>query len=192
MAGPLSHIRVLDLSRILAGPWSTQMLGDMGAEVIKIENPHSGDDTRNWGPPFQKNEDGSDGDATYFHSTNRNKTSLFIDITTKTGQTEIYDLVKNSDILVENYKVGGLKKYGLDYQSLSILNPEIIYCSITGFGQSGPYAERAGYDFMIQAMGGLMSITGESDENGGGPQKVGVAIADLMTCLLYTSDAADE
>ena len=186
MAGPLSHIRVLDLSRILAGPWSTQMLGDMGAEVIKIENPHSGDDTRNWGPPFQKNEDGSDGDATYFHSTNRNKTSLFIDITTKTGQTEIYDLVKNSDILVENYKVGGLKKYGLDYQSLSILNPEIIYCSITGFGQSGPYAERAGYDFMIQAMGGLMSITGESDENGGGPQKVGVAIADLMTGMYAT------
>ena len=126
MAGPLSHIKVLDLSRILAGPWSTQMLGDMGAEVIKIEHPHSGDDTRSWGPPFQKNKDGSDGDATYFHSTNRNKISLFIDISTKAGQTEIYDLVKSADILVENYKVGSLKKYGLDYQSLSILNPEAL------------------------------------------------------------------
>lgn len=186
MAGPLSHIKVLDLSRVLAGPWSTQILGDMGAEVIKIERPGAGDDTRSWGPPFQKNSDGSDGDAAYFHSTNRNKTSLFIDITTEEGQAEIRELAKNSDILVENYKVGGLKKYGLDYQSLSTLNPGLIYCSITGFGQSGPYAERAGYDFMIQAMGGLMSITGESDENGGGPQKVGVAIADLMTGMYAT------
>lgn len=186
MTGPLSHIKVLDLSRVLAGPWSTQILGDMGAEVIKIERPVHGDDTRSWGPPFIKNTDGSNGDAAYFHSTNRNKTSLSIDITTEKGQMEIRELAKNSDILVENYKVGGLKKYGLDYKSLSELNPNLIYCSITGFGQTGPYAERAGYDFMIQAMGGLMSITGDTDENGGGPQKVGVAIADLMTGMYAT------
>ena len=186
MAGPLSHIKVLDLSRVLAGPWSTQILGDMGAEVIKIERPGIGDDTRSWGPPFQKNPDGSDGDAAYFHSTNRNKISRSIDITTKAGQEEIKKLAKECDILVENYKVGGLKKYGLDYDSLSKINPALIYCSITGFGQTGPYANRAGYDFMIQAMGGMMSITGERDENGGGPQKVGVAIADVMTGMYAT------
>ncbi len=186
MAGPLSHIKVLDLSRVLAGPWSTQMLGDMGAEVIKIEKPGVGDDTRAWGPPFSKNPDGSQGDAAYFHSTNRNKTSLFIDITTESGQQEVEELAKECDILVENFKVGGLKKYGLDYNSLSAINPGLIYCSITGFGQTGPYANRAGYDFMIQAMGGMMSITGDSDENGGGPQKVGVAIADVMTGMYAT------
>jgi crotonobetainyl-CoA:carnitine CoA-transferase CaiB-like acyl-CoA transferase len=186
MAGPLSHIKVLDLSRVLAGPWSTQILGDMGAEVIKIERPGVGDDTRAWGPPFQKNPDGTNGDAAYFHATNRNKISRSIDITTNAGQQEIKKLAIECDILVENYKVGGLKKYGLDYESLSAINPKLIYCSITGFGQTGPYALRAGYDFMIQAMGGMMSITGERDENGGGPQKVGVAIADVMTGMYAT------
>ena len=186
MAGPLSHIKVLDLSRVLAGPWSTQILGDMGAEVIKIERPGVGDDTRAWGPPFQKKPDGNDGDAAYFHATNRNKFSRSIDITTDAGQEEIKTLAIECDILVENYKVGGLKKYGLDYESLSTINPKLIYCSITGFGQTGPYAKRAGYDFMIQAMGGMMSITGERDDNGGGPQKVGVAIADVMTGMYAT------
>ena len=138
MAGPLSHIKVLDLSRVLAGPWSTQMLGDMGADVIKIERPGVGDDTRAWGPPFQKNEDGSNGDSAYFHCTNRNKTSRSIDIATDEGQNEIRELAKECDILVENYKVDGLKKYGLDYDSLSEINPALIYCSITGFGQTGP------------------------------------------------------
>ena len=187
MAGPLGHIKVLDLSRVLAGPWSTQMLGDMGAEVIKIEKPGVGDDTRHWGPPFQKNSDGSDGDAAYFLSTNRNKTSLAIDITSQEGQKEIRALASQCDILVENFKVGGLKKYSLDYDSLKEINPGLIYCSITGFGQTGPYANRAGYDFMIQAMGGMMSITGDKDENGGGPQKVGVAIADVMTGMYATT-----
>ncbi|HRW31115.1 MAG TPA: CaiB/BaiF CoA-transferase family protein, partial [Emcibacteraceae bacterium] len=186
MAGPLTHIKVLDLSRVLAGPWSTQILGDMGAEVIKIERPNTGDDTRHWGPPFQKNSDGSQGDAAYFLCANRNKKSLFIDITTAQGQAEIRDLACSCDIVVENYKVGGLKKYGLDYDSLKALNPGLIYCSITGFGQTGPSATRAGYDFMIQAMGGMMSITGDSDENGGSPQKVGVAIADIMTGMYAT------
>jgi len=180
--GPLSHIKVLDLSRVLAGPWSTQMLGDLGAEVIKIENPGGGDDTRHWGPPFIENADGSKGDAGYFLCTNRNKESLPLDISSEEGQAKIRKLVLECDILVENFKVGGLKKYGLDYDSLSNLNPGLIYCSITGFGQTGPYADRPGYDFLIQAMGGMMSITGETTEHdGGGPQKVGVAIADLMT-----------
>lgn len=183
MAGPLSHIKVLDLSRVLAGPWSTQMLGDMGAEVIKIEKPASGDDTRKWGPPFIEKPDGSAGDAGYYLCTNRNKTCLAIDITTAEGQAEIQRLAKNSDIVVENYRVGGLKKYGLDYDSLAKINPGLIYCSITGFGQTGPYAARPGYDFLIQAMGGLMSITGEPD---GPPEKVGVAIADLMTGMYAT------
>ena len=186
MSGPLSHIKVLDLSRVLAGPWSTQILGDMGAEVIKIERPGVGDDTRRWGPPFTKNQDGSDGDAAYFQCTNRNKISRSIDITTVEGQDEIRELTKICDIVVENYKVGGLKKYGLDYDSLSVINPGLVYCSITGFGQTGPYANRPGYDFMIQAMGGMMSITGEKDENGGAPQKVGVAIADIMTGMYAT------
>ncbi len=183
MAGPLSHIRVLDLSRVLAGPWSTQMLGDLGAEVVKIERPAVGDDTRVWGPPFLAPADGGQGDAGYFLCTNRNKVSRQIDITTKEGQAEIRALVRDSDILVENYKVGGLKKYGLDYDSLKTLNPGLVYCSITGFGQTGPYAQRPGYDFLIQAMGGLMSITGEPD---GPPQKVGVAVADLMTGMYAT------
>ncbi len=183
MPGPLSHIKVLDLSRVLAGPWSTQILGDMGADVIKIEKPGSGDDTRGWGPPFSSNADGSPGDAAYFHCTNRNKTTLFIDITTQDGQEKVKHLAKECDILVENFKVSGLKKYGLDYKTLSKINPGLIYCSITGFGQSGPYANRAGYDFMIQAMGGMMSITGEKD---GEPQKVGVAIADIMTGMYAT------
>lgn len=186
MPGPLSHIKVLDLSRVLAGPWSTQILGDMGAEVIKIENPIGGDDTRHWGPPFVKNDDGSEGDAAYFICTNRNKTSEFVNITSLEGQKKIHVIAKDCDIIVENYKVGGLKKYGLDYNSLSELNPALIYCSITGFGQNGPYADRPGYDFMIQAMGGMMSITGDTDENGGKPQKVGVAIADIMTGMYAT------
>ena len=187
MAGPLSHIKVLDLSRVLAGPWSTQMLGDLGAEVTKIERPEVGDDTRHWGPPFLTNADGSAGDAGYFLCTNRNKTSLSLDITSAEGQETLRQMAQECDILVENYKVGGLKKYGLDYDSLKGLNPKLIYCSITGFGQTGPYADRPGYDFMIQAMGGMMSITGEKDDlPGGGPQKVGIAIADLMTGMYAT------
>ncbi|MCL4154544.1 UNVERIFIED_CONTAM: hypothetical protein GTU68_044841 [Idotea baltica] len=162
------------------------MLGDMGAEVIKIERPGHGDDTRKWGPPFSKNADGTDGDAAYFHCTNRNKTSRSIDISTLEGQEIIKKLAKECDIIVENYKVGGLKKYCLDYESLNTLNPALIYCSITGFGQYGPYANRAGYDFMIQAMGGMMSITGEKDKCGGRPQKVGVAVADIMTGMYAT------
>lgn len=186
-SGPLSHIKVLDLSRVLAGPWSTQMLGDLGAEVIKIERPGKGDDTRHWGPPFIQNPDGSAGDAGYYLCTNRNKTSLAIDITSPDGQAQLKELVRTSDIVVENYKVGGLKKYGLDYDSLSALNPDLIYCSITGFGQDGPYADRPGYDFLIQAMSGMMSVTGERDDlPGGGPQKAGVATADLMTGMYAT------
>jgi len=183
MAGPLTGIKVLDLSRILAGPWSTQVLADYGAEVWKIERPQQGDDTRHWGPPYLKDEQGNDtSQSAYFISANRGKKSLAIDITSEAGQATIKALVKESDIFVENFKVGGLKKYGLDYEAIAKIKPDIIYCSITGFGQSGPYAERAGYDAMIQAMGGLMSITGEKDElPGGGPQKVGVAVADLMT-----------
>ncbi len=187
MAGPLSHIKILDLSRVLAGPWSTQMLGDLGAEVTKIERPGTGDDTRSWGPPFITNMDGTAGDAGYFLCTNRNKTSLPLDITTAKGQEKIRQMVRNSDILVENHKVGGLKKYGLDYDSLKEVNPGLIYCSITGFGQTGPYASRPGYDFLIQAMGGMMSVTGEADgKDGSGPQKVGVAVADLMTGMYAT------
>jgi len=187
MAGPLSHIRVLDLSRVLAGPWSTQLLGDLGAEVTKIERPGAGDDTRHWGPPFIRNPDGSPGDAGYFLCANRNKSSLPLDISTAQGQDKIRAMVQDSDIVVENYKVGGLKKYGLDYDSLKDLNPGLIYCSITGFGQTGPYANRPGYDFLIQAMGGMMSITGEKDGHpGAGPQKVGVAIADIMTGMYAT------
>lgn len=183
MAGPLKGIKVLDLSRILAGPWSTQVLADYGAEVWKIERPELGDDTRHWGPPFVKDKAGNDSEqSAYFIAANRGKKSIVIDITSEEGQAVIYQLAKQADIVVENYKVGGLKKYGLDYQSISQVNPEIIYCSITGFGQTGPYAKKAGYDAMIQAMGGLMSVTGERDElPGGGPQKVGVAVADLMT-----------
>ncbi|MBU2919591.1 CoA transferase [Psychrosphaera sp. F3M07] len=189
MAGPLSGIKVLDLSRILAGPWSTQVLADYGAEVWKVERPEKGDDTRHWGPPYAKDQEGNaTAESAYYLAANRGKKSIELDITSTEGQATIYKLVKEADILVENYKVGGLKKYGLDYDSIKAIKPNIIYCSITGFGQTGPYANRAGYDAMIQAMGGLMSITGEKDQlPGGGPQKVGVAVADLMTGMYAVS-----
>ena len=175
MAGPLSGLRVLDLTRVLAGPWATQTLADLGAEVIKIEKPGEGDDTRGWGPPFLEG-----GDAAYYASTNRGKHSVCIDITKAEGQSLIKALAAKSDVLIENFKVGGLAKYGLDYENLHKEFPRLIYCSITGFGQTGPYANRAGYDFMIQGMSGLMSITGEPD---GQPLKVGVAFADVFTGL---------
>ena len=183
--GPLAGIKVLDLSRVLAGPWASQILADMGADVIKVERPGSGDDTRSWGPPWLLDADGAEtSDAAYFMATNRGKRSLAIDITSKDGQQVIRDLASASDIVVENFKVGGLAKYSLDYDSLKMIKPDLIWCSVTGFGQDGPYANRAGYDFMIQAMGGLMSITGEPDgEPGGGPQKVGVAMSDVATGL---------
>lgn len=190
MAGALSHIRVLDLSRVLAGPWSGQILADLGADVIKVERPGSGDDTRAWGPPFLKDESGRDtSEAAYFLSANRNKQSVTIDFTQPEGQALVRKLAAESDILIENFKVGGLSAYGLDYASLKAINPRLIYCSITGFGQFGPYAKRAGYDFMIQGLGGLMSLTGRSDqEEGAGPVKVGVALTDILTGL-YSSVA---
>jgi glutaryl-CoA transferase len=184
MAGPLSHIRVLDLTRVLAGPWASQLLADLGAEVIKIEKPGEGDDTRGWGPPFITNANGSRGDAAYFLSTNRGKSSVLIDMATAGGQKLIRELAAKSDIVIENFKVGGLAKYGLDYDSLKQVNPKLVYCSITGFGQNGPYAQRAGYDFMIQGMAGLMSVTGQPDgAPGAEPMKVGVAFADIFTGL---------
>jgi len=185
---PLTGIRVLDLTRVLAGPWCTQNLADLGAEVIKIERPGSGDDTRAWGPPYLKDEEGNDtSEAAYYLSANRNKLSVALDIASPRGAELVRELALQSDILVENFKVGGLSKYGLDYESLKEINPRLIYCSITGFGQTGPYASRPGYDFMIQGMGGLMSITGERDDlPGGGPQKAGVAVADLMTGMYST------
>jgi formyl-CoA transferase len=181
--GPLSHLTVLDLSRVLAGPWCTQLLGDLGAEVIKIEKPGSGDDTRSWGPPFLKDTQGRDtGEAAYYLACNRGKKSVAVDFTQSEGQAIVRDLARDADIVVENFKVGGLKKYRLDYPSLTAINPRLVYCSITGFGQTGPYCERAGYDFIIQGMGGFMSVTGERDDlPGGGPQKAGIAISDLMT-----------
>ncbi len=186
MPGALQGIRVLDLSRILAGPWASQMLADLGAEVFKVERPGSGDDTRGWGPPFMPDAAGKPtSDAAYFHGANRGKYSVCIDMATAEGQALIRDLALQCDVLIENFKVGGLKKYGLDYQSLNTLNPGLVYCSITGFGQNGPYAERAGYDFMIQGMGGIMSVTGESD---GLPMKSGVAMADILTGL-YAGNA---
>jgi len=186
MAGPLQGFRVLDLSRILAGPWASQMLADLGAEVIKIERPGCGDDTRAWGPPYMPDQYGeATSEAAYFHSANRGKQSVSIDIAQARGQALIRNLVEHCDIFIENFKVGGLKKYGLDYASLQPLNPKLVYCSITGFGQNGPYAQRAGYDFMIQAMGGMMSVTGEAD---GEPQKIGVALADVTTGL-YAANA---
>ncbi|CAM3677059.1 CaiB/BaiF CoA-transferase family protein [Bordetella sputigena] len=186
---PLTGIRVLDLTRVLAGPWCTQNLADLGAEVIKIERPGSGDDTRGWGPPYLRDADGNDTtEAAYYLSANRNKLSVALDIASPRGAELVRQLAMQSDILVENFKVGGLRKYGLDYESLSQANPRLIYCSITGFGQTGPYASRPGYDFMIQGMGGLMSITGERDDlPGGGPQKAGVAVADLMTGMYSTT-----
>jgi len=184
----LDDIVVLDLSRVLAGPWATQNLADLGATVIKVEKPGEGDDTRRWGPPFLTDpETGEPGDAAYYLSANRGKRSVTVDMATPEGQEIIRALAAKADVLVENYKFGGLKKYGLDYKSLSALNPRLVYCSITGFGQTGPYAPRAGYDFLIQGMGGLMSITGERDDlPGGGPQKAGVALADVMTGLYST------
>ncbi|MCW5590615.1 MAG: CoA transferase [Burkholderiales bacterium] len=183
MSAPLAGVRVLDLSRILAGPWCTQVLADLGAEVIKVERPGTGDDTRAWGPPFLRAKDGGETtDSAYFASTNRGKQSITLDIARPEGQEIARALAERCDVFVENYKVGDMKRYGLDYESLATANPRLVYCSITGFGQTGPYRARAGYDFMIQAMGGLMSITGERDDlPGGGPQKAGVPIADIMT-----------
>lgn len=187
--GPLSGVRVLDLSRVLAGPWATQTLADLGAEVIKIERPGVGDDTRQWGPPFTTKTDGSKGDAAYFLCANRGKKSVELDIASPEGAAAVRELAKTCDVVVENFKTGGLRKYGLDYAGLSAVNPRLVYCSITGFGQDGPDAHRAGYDYMIQAMGGLMSITGQPDgAPGAEPMKVGVAVVDLFTGL-YASNA---
>mgnify|MGYP001822716319 FL=1 len=183
--GALSHIRVHDLSRILAGPWASQILGDLGAEVIKVENPEGGDDTRQWGPPYMKDEEGRDtAESAYFMCANRNKRSICVDMKTAQGQAKLRELAADCDVVIENFKVGGAARYGLDYASLAERNPGIVYCSITGFGQNGPLANRPGYDFLVQAMGGLMSITGAPDgESGAGPQKVGVALTDIMTGL---------
>ncbi|MBR8234744.1 CoA transferase [Burkholderia sp. AU42008] len=186
--GALSHIRVLDLTRVLAGPWCAQTLADFGADVIKVERPGAGDDTRHWGPPYLKDADGADtAEAAYYLAANRNKRSVTVDIATPEGQQIVRELAAQSDVVLENYKVGQLKKYGLDYESLRAVKPDLVYCSVTGFGQTGPYAHRAGYDFIVQGIGGFMSITGERDgEPGGGPQKAGVAIADLATGLYST------
>jgi crotonobetainyl-CoA:carnitine CoA-transferase CaiB-like acyl-CoA transferase len=183
MPAPLTGLRVLDLSRVLAGPWCGQIMADLGCEVIKVERPGRGDDTRGWGPPNLKDAEGRDtGEAGYYLAANRGKKSLTLDIASPEGQEIARALARKSDILIENYKVGSLKKYGLDYDSLHAIHPGLIYCSITGFGQTGPYAERPGYDVMAQAMGGLMSVTGERDDRpGGGPQRVGVAVSDIFT-----------
>ena len=190
MSGTLSHLRVIDLSRVLAGPWASQLLADLGAEVIKIEKPGYGDDTRSWGPPWLADGNGEPTrEAAYYLCTNRNKQSLTLDITRTEGQAIVRELIADADVLLENFKVGGLKAYGLDYASLKAINPKLVYCSLTGFGQDGPYAARAGYDFLIQGMGGLMSLTGTPDgEAGAGPQKVGVALTDILTGL-YASNA---
>ncbi|HEX8379626.1 MAG TPA: CaiB/BaiF CoA-transferase family protein, partial [Allosphingosinicella sp.] len=180
MDKPLTGLKVLELARILAGPWAGQLLADLGAEVVKVERPEVGDDTRHWGPPFAP-----DGAAAYFHSCNRGKQSVAIDIGTQEGQAAVRALAAEADVLIENFKVGGLARYGLDHPSLAALNPRLVYCSITGFGQTGPYASRAGYDFIVQGMGGAMSLTGEPD---GAPQKSGIAYADLFTGL-YASVA---
>lgn len=187
---PLHGIKVLDLSRVLAGPWCTQNLADLGADVIKVERPGTGDDTRSWGPPYLKDEQGNDTtESAYYLSTNRNKRSITIDFSQPKGADLVREMAKQCDILVENFKVGGLKKYGLDYESLQKINPRLIYCSITGFGQDGPMAHLPGYDFMVQGYGGLMSITGERDDlPGGGPQKAGVAVSDVITGM-YASVA---
>jgi crotonobetainyl-CoA:carnitine CoA-transferase CaiB-like acyl-CoA transferase len=187
-AGALSHIRVLDLSRILAGPWCTQNLADMGAEVIKVERPGTGDDTRAWGPPWIRDPQGQDTrDSTYYAAANRGKKSLTLDISTADGQRIARELAAHSDVVIENYKIGDLKRYGLDYDSLRAINPRLVYCSITGYGQDGPSAHKPGYDFVFQALGGLMSITGERDDlPGGGPQKTGIAIADVITGMYAT------
>jgi formyl-CoA transferase len=187
--GPLNHLKILDLSRVLAGPWCGQNLADLGADVIKIERPLTGDDTREWGPPYLKDQNGQDtAEAAYFLAINRNKRSMTLDISSPEGQEIIKKLVKTSDVVIENYKVGQLKKYGLDYESLKKIKPDLIYCSITGFGQDGPYAKRAGYDFIVQGMGGFMSVTGERDDlPGGGPQKAGVAITDIFSGMYATT-----
>ncbi len=175
---PLSGIRVIELARVLAGPWAGQMLADLGADVIKVENPDGGDETRGWGPPFVTGKDGENLSAAYYHSTNRNKRSITVDFRTEEGRAVVRRLVQTADVVIENFKVGGLKKYGLDYESLSAENPKLVYCSITGFGQDGPYAARAGYDYIVQGMSGFMSVTGSPD---GEPMKAGVAIADIFT-----------
>lgn len=180
MDKPLSGLKVVELARILAGPWAGQLLADLGAEVVKVERPGTGDDTRAWGPPFAP-----DGSAAYFHSCNRGKSSIAIDLATAEGQAQVHGLIGEADVLIENFKVGGLAGYGLDYATLKGANPRLIYCSITGFGQDGPYAKRAGYDFIIQGMGGIMALTGEPD---GEPQKIGVAFADIFTGV-YASTA---
>ncbi len=177
-ARPLSDIKVVELARILAGPWCGQLLADLGADVVKVERPGAGDDTRHWGPPFMTGPNGANLDAAYYHSTNRGKSSIAIDISNAAGQAEVRALIADADVVIENYKVGGLAKYGLDHASLSAINPRLITCSVTGFGQTGPYAHRAGYDFIIQGMGGAMSMTGEPD---GAPQKSGIAYADVFT-----------
>ena len=183
----LQGIRILDLSRVLAGPWCTQTLADLGADVIKIERPGTGDDTRTWGPPFLKDEQGTETqEAAYYLGANRNKRSVTCDIAQPAGQALIRELAAHCDVFVENFKVGDMARYGLGYDSLRAINPRLVYCSVTGFGQYGPYAGRAGYDYAIQGIGGLMSVTGERDDLGGGPQKVGVAVADLMTGMYAT------
>lgn len=188
MPGALTGLKVLDLSRVLAGPWASQTLADLGAEVIKVERPSQGDDTRHWGPPYMNDAEGNPTtESAYFMAANRGKESICIDITSEDGQQTLRELADQCDILLENFKVGGAAKYGLDYATLSARNPRLIYCSITGFGQTGPYSHRPGYDFLVQGMGGLMSVTGEKDElPGGGPQKVGVALTDIMTGLYST------
>ena len=190
MAGPLSHIRVLDLSRVLAGPWAGQNLADLGAEVIKVERPKTGDDSRAFGPPWVKDKDGKETrDSAYFTSANRGKKSITLNIASPEGQRIVRELAKVSDVLIENYKFGDLTRYGLGYEDLKAINPRLIYCSVTGFGHTGPYAERPGYDFMIQGMGGMMSVTGEPDgAPGGGPQRAGVPVADIITGM-YASIA---
>ncbi|MDJ1159528.1 CaiB/BaiF CoA-transferase family protein [Chelatococcus sp. SYSU_G07232] len=180
---PLHGLKVLELARILAGPWVGQLLADLGADVVKVERPGTGDDTRGWGPPFVAAADGSDLSAAYFHACNRGKRSITVDFETAEGQALVRRLAARADVLVENFKVGGLKKYGLDYESLSAVNPRLVYCSVTGFGQNGPYKDRAGYDFMIQGLGGIMDLTGAPD---GEPMKIGVAFADIFTGLYAT------
>jgi crotonobetainyl-CoA:carnitine CoA-transferase CaiB-like acyl-CoA transferase len=181
---PLAGIRVIELARVLAGPWAGQMLADLGADVIKVENPEGGDDTRHWGPPFVEGADGENLSAAYYHSTNRGKRSVIADLKTEEGQDLVRRLVMTADVLIENFKLGGLVKYGLDYESVRKINPKIVYCSITGFGQTGPYANLAGYDYIVQGMSGFMSITGEPD---GQPMKAGVAIADIFTGIYAVS-----
>lgn len=188
MQGALSHVRVLDLARILAGPWCTQNLADLGADVIKVERPGVGDDTRRWGPPWISDAKGNDTrDSAYYASCNRNKRSITANIGTPEGQEIVRELAKTADVFIENYKQGDLARYGLDYDAIKAVNPRIIYCSITGYGQSGPYAQRPGYDFVFQGLGGIMSITGERDDlPGGGPQKTGMALSDIMTGMYST------